>query len=214
MPEITVITPSIRPWGVKTVKSCLEEQTFQDFEHIVKLSEPKDKCDLCKKLNEALKEAKGKYIVVWEDYISAPPDTLEKFMKVADPKRFITSAGGTTTDWKTIKWDWRHHRQGFQEIEYQHWEMDLAIAPKQAFVELGGFDEEYDEHWSNENVNLAFRASKLGYTFWLQPEIKSIQWAHDKFIKHPFRERFDPDWHAYRIRKIDMGEFPIKLNYL
>jgi len=213
-PLISVITPSIRPDGIVSVKACLEEQTFKDFEHIIKLSEPKEKCDLCKKLNEALREAKGKYIVIWEDYISAPPDTLEKLLEVADPKRFITVAGGTTMDWKTIKWDWRFYKQGFQEIEYHLWEMDLAIAPKQAFFEVGGFDEEYDEYWSNENVNLAFRASKLGYTFWLLPDVKAIQYDHDKFEEHPFRKKWNPIHHNYKILKIDMGESPIKLNYL
>jgi len=39
-PLISVITPSIRPDGIISVKACLEEQTFKDFEHIIKLSEP------------------------------------------------------------------------------------------------------------------------------------------------------------------------------
>jgi len=214
MPKITVITPSIRPWGVKTVKACLEEQTFKDFEHIIKLSDPSKGCDLCKSLNQALREAKGEYIVVWQDYISAPENTLEELLKSAEGGLFVTAAMGTTLDWKIIKWDWRHYRQGFQEIEYQHWEMDLAIAPKKAFFEVGGFDEEYDEHWSNENVNLAFRVMKLGYRFFVQPSVKGIQYAHDKVEKHPFREKYNPDFHAYRIRKIDMSEYPLKLNYL
>ena len=213
-PEITVITPSIRPEGIIPVKACLEEQTFKDFEHIIKLSEPKEKCDLCKKLNEALKEARGKWIVMLQDWITILPDGLERFLKVADENKFITGSMGITSDWKIIKWDWRAYRQGFQEIEYQEWEEDWAIAPKKAFYELGGYDEEYDNYWANENVNLAFRAKKLGYSFWVLPSNKAVQFAHDKFSSHPFRSRWNPDFHNYKIKKIKIGEEPIKLNYL
>ena len=178
------------------------------------MSEPKEKCDLCRKLNRALKKAKGKWIVMWQDYISAQPDALEKFLKVADEKKFITGSMGMTLDWKTIKWDWRAYRQGFQEIQYYEWEADWAIVPKEAFFKLGGYDEEYDNYWSMENVNLAFRASKIGYTFWVLPDNKAIQFAHDKVEKHPFRHKWNPDFHNYKIRKIEMNESPIKLNYL
>lgn len=196
------------------VKACLEEQTFKDFEFILELSEPGEQCDLCQKLNRAIKKARGKWIVMYQDYISIEPDGLEKFLRVAHENRFITGSMGVTADWKTIKWDWRSYRQGFQQIQYYEWEADWAIVPRQAFFELGGYDEEYDNYWSMENVNLAFRAERLGYTFWVLPENKAIQFAHDKFIKHPFRSKWNPSFHNYRIRQIDMGEIPTKLNYL
>lgn len=200
--------------GIVSVKACLEEQTFKDFEHIIKLSEPKEKCDLCKKLNEGLKEARGKYIVMLQDWIAIEPDGLEKFLKVADDNKFITGSMGVTLDWKNIGWDWRSYRQGFQEIQYYEWEADWAIAPRKAFFDVGGYDEEYDEYWSLENVNLAYRVSKMGYTFWVLPNNKGIQYAHDKFEKHPFRLKWNPMIHNYKLREIDMGQSPIKLNYL
>lgn len=214
MVEISCITPSIRPEGIKTTINTLKEQTFKNFEHIIELSEPKESCDLCQKLNRALKKAKGKYIVMLQDWISIEPDGLEKFLKFADDKKFITGSMGVTSDWKNIKWDWRTYRQGFQEIQFYEWEADWAIAPKKAFFELGGYDEQYDQWWSLENVNLAYRASKLGYTFWVLPDNKGIQYAHDKFEEHPFRKKFNPMMHNYIIREIDMGESPIQLNYL
>lgn len=213
LPLISVITPSIRPEGVAFVEASLKEQTFKDFEWILELSKEKEKCDLCHKLNEGLKKSKGKWIVMWQDYIKAPPDGLEKFLKVADEKKFITGALGHTTDWENIKWDWRAFRK-WQPIQYYEWEADWAIAPRKAFFELGGYDEEYDNYWSIENVNLAFRAEKLGYTFWVLPDNKAVHFEHDTIQKHPFRHKIDADWHSYKIRKIDMGEEPIRLKYL
>lgn len=213
-PIISVITPSIRSKGVKVVEESLKEQTFRDFEWVLELSEPKDKCDLCQKLNRALKRSKGKWIVMWQDYIKAPPDGLAKFLEVADEKKFISGAMGVTLDWKDIKWDWRVHRERMSELPYYEWEADWAIAPRTAFYELGGYDEEYDEYWSMENVNLAFRAQKLGYKFFVLPDNKAIQFAHDKKEKHPFRHKWNPKFHQYKIRRIDMGTLPIKLKYL
>ena len=211
MPIISVITPSIRKEGLKIVEDSLKQQTFRDFEWIVRYSEPKEKCDLCHQLNQALKLAKGKWVVMWQDWITAPEDGLEKFLKVADEKKFITGSMGITKDWKTIKWDWRAYRSGFQEIQFYEWEADWAIAPLKAFYELGGYDEEYDNYWGMENVNLAFRAKKLGYTFWVLPDNKAIHFSHPVA---PSKKNRDTDFHNYKLRKIEMGEEPIKLNYL
>jgi len=214
MPGISILTPTIRPQGLEIVQKCLAEQTFQDFEWLVEVGIPERGHDLCKALNRMLKRAKYDFIVMLQDYISILPDGLERFLKVADEKKFITGAMGITPNWKTIKWDWRAYKQGFQEIQYYEWEEDWAIAPKKAFFEVGGYDEEYDNYWAMGNVNIAFRAMKLGYTFWVLPDNKAIQWQHDKFQKHPFRDRYFPIFHQDKIRKIEMGESPLILNYL
>jgi len=213
MPLISILTPTIRPKGLEIVQKCLAEQTYQGFEWLVEVGIPEKGNDLCKAINRMLKRAKGKWIVMLQDYIKILPDGLERFLKVADEKKFITGSMGITEDWKDIKWDWRAFRK-FEPIQYHECEADWMIAPKKAFFELGGYDEEYDNYWGMENVNIAFRAEKLGYTFWVLSDNKAIQWAHDKFIKHPFRARWNPLFHQDKIRQIDMGESPIKLNYL
>lgn len=209
---ISILTPSIRPKGLEVVQESLAKQTFQDFEWLVEMGRP-PKCDLAQALNRMLKRAKGKWIVMLQDYIKIEPDGLERFLKVADEKKVITGVGGKTTDWKNIKWDWREVGE-FRQIPYLNWEGDWAIAPLKAFQDVGGYDEEYDKHWSFDNVEIAFRMEKLGYTFWVLPDNKSVHFDHDKFEKHPFRERFNPDFHNQNIRDIDMGKKPVKLNYL
>jgi len=212
MPLISIITPSIRPKGLEITQKCLSEQTFQDFEWLVEMGIP-PKYDLSAALNRMLKRAKGKWIVMLQDYIKIKPDGIEKFLDVADEKKLISGAGGKTTDWENIKWDWREVGD-FRQVDYQMWEGDWAIAPLQAFKDIGGYDEEYDKYWSFDNVEIAYRLDKIGYTFWILPTNKSIHFDHDKFTKHPFRDRWNPDFHNQNIRKLDMGEKEIKLNYL
>ena len=212
MPLISIITPSIRPEGLKVVQECLSKQTIQDFEWLTEIGIP-PKNDLSAALNRMLKRAKGKWVVMLQDYIKISDDGLEQFLKVADEKKLICGSGGKTTDWENVKWDWRA-TQGFREVDYLQWEGDWAIAPLQAFKDVGGYDEEYDKYWSFDNVELAFRLSKMGYTFWILPTNKSIHFDHDKFTKHPFRERWNPDFHNNNIRNIEMGNKKIKLSYL
>jgi len=212
MPLVSIITPSIRCKGLEIVQKCLSEQTITDYEWLVEIGIP-PKNDLSAALNRMLKRAKGKWVVMLQDYIKIEPNGLEQFLKVADEKKLITGAGGKTTDWEHIKWDWREVGE-FRQIESRQWEGDWAIAPLQAFKEIGGYDEEYDKHWSFDNVELAHRLNKIGYTFWVLPTNKSIHYDHDKFTKHPFRERWSPDFHNNRMREIDMEIRKIKLNYL
>jgi glycosyltransferase involved in cell wall biosynthesis len=211
--KISILTPSIRSEGLKVVQESLEKQTFQDFEWLVEMGIVSHGCDLSKAWNRMLKRAKGEWIVLLEDYIKIPPDGLERFLKVADPKKLFTGAVGKTLDWKSIKWDWRNFGES-REVDFRHWEIDWAFGPLQAFKDVGGFEEEYDEFWSSENVEIAYRMSRLGYKFLVLPDNKGIQWAHDEIIKHPFRHKFSPHFHNARLKDIEMGLKPVKLNYL
>ena len=210
---ISIITPSIRPKGLAITQKCLAEQTYQDFEWLVEIGIPKRGCDLSGAFNRMLRRAKGEWIVILQDYIKIKPDGLEKFLKIADKKKLYTGVVGKTLDWKKIKWDWREHGK-FREIDFRHWEIDWAFGPIQAFRDVGGFEEEYDEFWSSENVEIAYRMSKLGYKFYVDPKNKAIQYNHDEVFKHPFRNRFNPTFHSARLQDIEMGIKPIKLNYL
>jgi len=212
--KISIITPTIRPKGLAIIQKSLAQQTVQDFEWLIDIGIPSRGYDLNKALNRLLKRARGEWIVMWQDYIKAPPDALKKFLEVADPKKFITGACGKTLNWKDIKWDWRANRKSFEEIEYYEWEADFAIVPLKAFYDIGGYDEEYDQYWSNENVNTACRAKMLGYTFWVLPNNQAIHFDHDKVFKHPFRHTFNPDFHNKKLDDIKIGIAPIKLPYL
>jgi len=213
MTLISIITPSIRPKGLAITQKCLSEQTIQEFEWLVEIGIPRRGCDLSRALNRMLKRAKGKWVIVLQDYIKIKPDGLDKFLKIANEKELYTGDVGMTLDWKNVKWDWREIGE-FREVDYRRWEMDWAFGPLKAFKDVGGFEEEYDNFWSNENVEIAYRMSKLGYKFYVMPENKALQYNHDKVFKHPFRDKFNPTFHSAHLQKIDMKEKPIRLDYL
>jgi len=211
---ISILTPSIRPKALAITQKCLAEQTYQDFEWETEIGIPKNGCDLSRAFNRMLRRAKGEWVVILEDYIKIEPDGLEKFLKIADEKKLFTGAVGKTLYWELEpKWDWR--KQGeFREIDFRHWEIDWAFGPLQAFKDVGGFEEEYDQFWSSENVEIAFRISKRGYKFYVFPQNKAVAYDHDKIFKHPFRHKFNPTFHSAWLKEIEMGLKPIKLDYL
>jgi GT2 family glycosyltransferase len=112
-----------------------------------------------------------------------------------------------------LAWDWR--TQGIlHEIQPLQWEADWASAPRQAFFDVGGYDEEYDMGWSWENAEIAIRIAKAGYNFMVDPENIAIGWNHNDFEPHPFN--FPGNLNSHRFdetqRKLAGGLY--KLNYL
>jgi glycosyltransferase involved in cell wall biosynthesis len=210
---VTVLTPSFRKKGLKTVEESLKNQTYKNFEWIVQFSNPVKGCDLCHQLNLGLKKAKGEWIVMLQDYMKAPRNGIERFLEEANDTRLITGSVPVTTDWQNIKYDWRDwHEPG--PIEPFQWEANWAIAPRQAFFDVGGYDEEYDSYWSNENVNIAERMAMIGYAFWIQPDNKAVHFLHDEFEKHPWRHKFNPEFHNRVMEETRNGTRPVKLHYL
>jgi len=217
MPKISVISVSIRPKGLTITQKCLAEQTEQSFEWITELGIPQRGNDLSRALNRALRRAKGKWVVMLQDYIRIPKNGLQRLLEVAGEKKLVCGSMGKTLDWKNIKWDWRYYwdlEHKGKPIEYYKWEGDWAIAPLKAFKDVGGYNEEYDDFWSFDNVELAFRLNELGYTFWVQSDNKAIQYDHDKVFEHPFRKNYSPEFHDANLQDMKMGIKPIKLNYL
>lgn len=208
--KISVVTPSIRPEGLKVVQECLEQQTLKDFEWLTEIGLPKkDGHDLNAAFNRMLRRAKGDLVVFWQDYVKAGPDCLQKFWDAyeKDKKIFFTAPVGKTSDWKEVKWDWRKH---FTEVaSWTYWEIDLGAAPLSALKEIGGFDEELDKHWSFDNVNVAMRADLAGYKFANLTDNQAVAWDHDAFLEHPFRKKYNPDFHNQRLDDIRRGNAKI-----
>jgi len=78
--------------------------------------------------------------------------------------------------------------------------------------ELGGFDEEYDNGWSWDNVNLAERASMLGCRFILDESNRPKLLPHEQTSKL----EMEPNalFHQQNMMKIRMGVKPLKCQYL
>lgn len=210
--KISVLTPSIRPEGLKYNQESLERQTFKDFEWLVELGIPGRGHDLNAAYNRMLRRAKGELIVSMQDYMKAPPDWLEKWWKAyqENPGTFMTAPHGKTLDWVNIEWDWRAYEDA-NKPSYDCWEIDNAAAPLEALKSIGGFDEELDRYWSSDNVNVAYRAYLNGFQFKNIFNNPVVSLNHDKIIPHPFREKYNPKFNRERMDTFKPGE---KLNYI
>ena len=178
---ISILTPSIRPEYLKMLQECLERQTFQDFEWLTEVGLRNRGFDLPKAMNRMLKRAKGDMIYIIQDCITIPDNFLEA-TKDKYPTDFVTFPLE-----KNGQFDWRKNRDG--QIMPEEWESDLAKAPIQAFFDIGGYDEDYCQGWSWDNVEVAYRAKAAGYRFQCVNSIHGTVLDHDSLIKHPFRNK-------------------------
>lgn len=209
--KISVITPSIRPRGLDSVQRCLEKQTFQNFEWLVEIGLPSRGCDLSAAMNRMIKRAKGELLVFYQDYMEIPNDGLQRFWDNYKklPKYCITSPKGVRNH-KTgdVKWDYRTYGEP-RTAEPATYEIDWASAPTQAFYDIGGFDETFDQGWSWDSANAGIRLNKAGWIIAIDPLNKAIAEDHDAFIKHPFRGK-NENKERFEIAK----GMDYKLNYL
>lgn len=197
--KISVLTPTIRPDGLKIMQECLKKQTFQEFEWLVEVGIPGKGHDLNAAFNRMLRRAKGDLIVFYEDHTKIMDDGLERFWKAHQehPNTFFTAPLGKVDNWSDKpRWDWRSYKQRESQTDYtdcvpRAWEADWACAPKSALFKVGGFDEELDTHWSGDNVSVALRAEMQGFKFKCLFTNPAIAWDHDNHQKHPFREKYD-----------------------
>lgn len=213
--RISVITCSIRPDGLSIIQKGLAAQTFTDFEWIVELSIPERGHDLNRAYNRALRRAKGELIVSLQDWIRVTPLYLQRFWDAyrSNPRDFLTAPVGKVPNADFSgqpKWDWRAYSDA--KPKWMNWEIDSGAAARSALFEIGGFDEELDGHWSCDNLSVGWRAHLAGYGFANVFDNPSVAFDHDAHAPHPFRDAFDPQFNAYRMRKVEMGD--LKIDYL
>lgn len=212
MPKISVLTPSIRPDGLAIVQESLARQTFTGFEWLTEISIPDRGHDLNTAYNRMLRRAKGELIVSYQDHTKISDDGLEQFWEAyqQSPNTFFTAPVGKVIDWDdihSVKWDWRAYPEA--EMSWQRWEIDWGAAPLSCLYAVGGFDEALDEFWSSDNVSVGWRAHLKGFSFKHLPHNKAIALDHDALTKHPFRERYNPEFNNYRMKQVEMGELTI-----
>lgn len=210
--RISVLTPTIRPAGLEIVKECLKRQTFTDFEWVTEVGLGIEH-DLNQAWNRMIKRANGELVVFYQDFIKIGDDGLEKFWKQYqkdDGNVMYTAPVGKVDKWEdNPRWDWRFHRKN-ADVSYNECEMDWGASPVWILRDVGGFDETLDKYWSFDNPNLCFRASQRGITF-KNLDNDAIALDHDKFMEHPFRDRYNPKYHNERMREFESGK---KINYL
>jgi len=160
-------------------------------------------------LNEGLKQIDSDYVIFFQDFIELPVGCFKRLLNLVDENTFVTTC--------TPNYD------GTDDIRYtgidrprpctpQEWEANVSIAPMKIIKELGGFDEEYDNGWSWDNVNLAERASMLGCRFILDESNRPKLLPHEQTSKL----EMEPNalFHQQNMMKIRMGVKPLKCQYL
>ena len=210
--KISVVTPTIRNDMLPIVEKCLKRQDFEDWEWIITspveitsvkpdllLKDPPkldgDFYTLCKGWNQAFARSKGELIVNITDGIWFGPDTLAKlwFHYQNNPRILISTIGhqydqfddrGVPTN---KMWHDPRSKSGvtFEEVPPSEMELVLASLPKQALLECGGMDEEYDTCAAVGEKEMCWRLNKLNWDFYIDHTIEY------KAIHHP---RLSDDW--------------------
>jgi len=199
--KISVITPTIRPESLADMRVSLMAQTMdkKDWEWLVDINVTGEH-DLNASFNKLIKRARGDLIVFLEDFTRILPDGLERFWKAHQehPDTLFTAPLGKVDNWDDKpRWDWRAWSNGpidgdYTDCRWQTCELDWGAIPKAILYDIDGFDERLDKHWSMDNVSVGMRADLKGYKFKCLFTNPAIAIDHDKVIKHPFRERFNP----------------------
>jgi len=237
-PEISVIYCTARQGGLDILKESMEQQTFKEFEVLVldelhrtsgfiDITPPKKKdgmfWNLSASLNEGVRHAKGELIVLLQDYIKVPPDGLQKFWNrhLQEPKGLISGVGdqfdaktGVCTFADPRKQDVNNH--GFYLGISLLWEANWGCFPRQAWVDVGGFDERYDSGWGYDNTDFAERCGIAGYHTFLDTDNEVYCISHIKlFNEQGIRDKAPNNMKLYQKLSRDWykGQEPWKLNY-
>lgn len=164
-------------------------------------------------MNELLRRAKGEKVVIWQDAISCGSKFLEEINRLPclDTCWTFPVIKDGKTDWRATGYE---NSRSISKIPPHYWETDLAMAPLKAFFDVGGFDESFDDGWSWDNVEIAWRLNAAGYVFFVDPNHLGNAVDHDKIVEHPFRGKLpNNDKKANETaRQAERGKY--KLDYL
>lgn len=228
--KITIITPSVRVEMLDIVKKCLSRQTESDFEWIVispfeykdaiwledPPMRPGDYYRLNGAWNKAFRKAEGELIVSIVDGLWFPPDTLEKLYAHYEhnPKSCVTTIGHQYDKIENGKpehlvWsDPRARRDQGSFYEVSHREMELCVAsfPKQAVIDVGGVDEEFDKYAALSEKEMMARMYKAGYKTYIDQTIEYRAIKHERLSKE-WDERYQAGWSYFEqcMKEIEQG---------
>ncbi len=201
--KISIISPTIRLEGLEIVEKGLKRQSIGYDEWLVGsaikplISEPKwVKCsfkggywDLNRSMNLLIKESVGDLIVSVQDYTFINPEALEKFAFYYErnPKSIISGIGDKYDEVYPVvggrNWiDPRRTKGGFREVEFNMIEGNFCAFPKQAFIDVGGFDESLDfKGFGLDFYSLLDRIDIMGgYKFYLDETNESFSLNHGR----------------------------------
>jgi len=217
-PLVSVLSPTIRGLqALRPIEQSLKDQTCQDFEWLVEIDSGKEH-RLNAAFNSMLRRARGKLVVVAEDWLWFERDGLQKFVEafrsmsgyfftapVPKAPGYWEMNGKMFYKTPLVK-EWRSENRG--EPHWMNWEADWAAAPLKALKDIGWVDERMDQKWACDNQSVAFRASKRGWKFWNLIDNPAVALNHDAFWEHPFRHLYDPEWSKQQIERFEHEDLP------
>jgi hypothetical protein len=186
------------------VTKCLKRQERVDWEWLVSTNydppEPARQVGMAEKgnyfyslnrdWNRLYREAKGELIVNIVDLLWFPPDTLTRLYNhyMANPKALVSGIGNQyekVLNNKPENQIWTDPRAGksdksFFEVIPDEMEMCLCSIPRQAILDCGGLDEEFDHYAALSEKEMCWRMSKLGYSFFIDKTIEYRALKHGR----------------------------------
>jgi hypothetical protein len=203
-PQLSIITPTIRPQGLPMVWECLKKQTVQKWEWLIgapasMLDEirsllpndrrirlfaepernPDDFYSLNRTWNMLVHEAQCEPLVFLVDWIWFPDDMLAKLAP------YPGGVSGFGHHYKEIVNDkpeelWLKDQRDPTTQNVLAMELACAKLPRSAILEVGGFDEKYDKVAALSEKELCARLHKLGVPMQLNPALEYRNWTHPK----------------------------------
>jgi GT2 family glycosyltransferase len=192
-------------------------------------------------LNTAIRQSKGEIIIQINDYVYVPPDGIQKFLDrhSQEPKALIS---GVSDQYLAYSPDnptglfsiWNSHpmipqgekvfsdprkestNKGFYITIPLLFEGNWCAYPKQAWIDIGGYDEAFDIGWGYDNVEFAERATFYGYHVFLDTENEVYCYSHINLFDEQKRRDLAPNNNQLYNKLSRMwyqGLAPTKLTY-
>lgn len=232
MAKISVLSPTFRePEAIELVDRALRNQDIkEEVEWLIgspKKIETKYPSiwvednftggfiNVCRIYNKMLKQASGNLIISWQDYTFSKYDTLSRFWfhYQNEPNTIVTAVGNKYE--KVLPelgaMIWKDPREkgldypSYYECNFNDIEGNLCACSKEAFYDVGGFDEYLEQlGYGLDWFSLCERLLFLGkYKFKIDQSIKSYS------LPHPRRK----DWDEFNLINSDMSFSKKYLNY-
>ena len=185
-----------------------------------------DYYNLHKAWNAAIKQAKGELIVSIVDLTWIPINCLEKlwFAYQNDPKSCVTGVGHQYKEvingrpenmiWKDPRA--RSDQSSFYQVPPTEMELCVASFPKQGILDIGGFDEIYDQGVALGEKEAMARMEKMDYKMFIDQTNEYRAIWHPRLNsdeQHKKHYAINTEVYLKHIRQIIDGE-RIKVNYL
>lgn len=162
--------------------------------------------------NEGLRHCAGELVVFLQDYIWIRADGIARFVAAQETRPgFYTGIGnvgegpervqdGELTIWRDFYYGppervrWEDPRLGgwqgeIVEVTPDLWENNWACAPRDALIDLGGFDEGFESGWGWAEKDLAARAQMLGHKLYMDTGNRCMAWYHDSWWPNTLKSK-------------------------